>query len=50
MFKLIGLVLIVAVIFGVLSYQNDKIVIDTIKGKEVINKGTEFIKEKVEVK
>ncbi len=50
MFKIIVLAIVVAAVLGVLSYENDKIVIDTSKGKEIVDKSSEFIKENVEVK
>lgn len=50
MFKLMVLGVIVAVVFGVLSYENEKIVIDTVKGKEVMEKSGDFIQKNVEIK
>lgn len=50
MIKVILLVLAVAITFGVINYENDKVVIDTVQGKNIIEKSSEFIKENVEVK
>mgnify|MGYP000621930614 CR=1 FL=1 len=61
MLKLIIFAIILAAVFGVLSYQDEKLVIDTVKGKEIVDKssafvkknvdkGSEFIQENVEVK
>ena len=44
------LVLAVAITFGVINYENDKVIIDTTKGKKIIEKSSDFIKENVEVK
>lgn len=51
MFKFIILpLIIIAVAYGVFSYEDDKVLIDTEKGKEMLDKGTDFVKENVEVK
>ena len=50
MIKLIILVLAVAITFGVINYENDKVIIDTTKGKKIIKKSRDFVKENVEVK
>lgn len=51
MFKFIVLALIIiAITVGVFSYENEKIIIDTEKGKEMIEKSTDFVKENVEIK
>ena len=61
MFRLIIFGIIMFWVFGILSFHNEKLVINTIKGKEIINKssiiikknmykGTAFIQKNVEVK
>ena len=50
MIKLIFLLIIIAAIFGVITYEDDKVVIDTYKGKEVIQKSKEFVSDNVEVR
>ena len=50
MIKLLLLGIAIAVVFGVITYEDDKVVIDTEQGKELIQKSKEFIDEKVEVK
>lgn len=48
MFKLIIFGIIMAAILGVLSYEDEKLVIDTVKGKEIVDKSSGFIKENVD--
>jgi hypothetical protein len=50
MIKLIilALVIIVAIVFGVLSYDDDKIVFDTNKAKELVEDTKTFVKEKTD--
>jgi hypothetical protein len=61
LFKLMVFGVALAVVFGVLSYEDEKLVIDTIKGKKIIDKSctllkknidksTAFIQDNVEVK
>jgi len=50
MIKLIFLLVIIAAIFGVITYQDDKVIINTDKGKEIIYKSKEFVTDNVEVR
>ena len=50
MIKLIFILIVISVIFGVITYENDKVVINTEKGKEVLNNSKEFVTDKVEVR
>jgi len=50
MIKLVIFILIVAAVLGVITYENDKVVIHTDKGKEVLHDTKKFINDNVEVK
>ena len=50
MIKLIIILIIVAGVYGIWSYEDNKIVIDTKKGTELIDKSKAFVKENVELK
>ena len=50
MIRLVILALIIAVIIGVIGYEDNKMVIDTQKGTEVLSESKKFIDENVELK
>jgi hypothetical protein len=50
MFKYIILAIALAITFGALNYENEKIVIDTGKSKNIVDKSKKFIDEHVEFK
>lgn len=50
MFKYIILAIALAITFGVLNYENEKLVIDTGKSKNVVETSKKFIQEHVEFK
>lgn len=47
--KLIVLGVMLAFFFGVLSFNEDKLIIDTGKGKAVVNQGKELVLEKMKI-
>lgn len=49
MIKVIILLIAIAITFGILSYENDKVVIDTTKLQSVIQEGLEVINENMGV-
>ncbi len=50
MIKLIIAAVAIAFVLGILNYEDDKVIIDTKKGAEVLEKGKKFVNENVEVK
>lgn len=50
MIKLILLAIACAFVVGILTYEDDKVVIDTQKAKTIMQKGKTMIKENIEVK
>ncbi|EDZ63413.1 hypothetical protein SMGD1_2014 [Sulfurimonas gotlandica GD1] len=50
MIKLLLLAVAVAFVFGVIAYDNDKVVIDTQKAKSIMEKSKKAIEDNVEIK
>ncbi len=49
MIKIVVILVVIAFVVGVLSYKDDKLVVDTKKASEVMDKSKTFVKENVEV-
>jgi len=50
MIKLILLIVVIAISFGIVTYENDKIVVDTVKAKSAIEKSRDVINNNIEIK
>ena len=50
MIKIVIAIVVIAFVVGVLSYEDEKVVFDTKKASEVMDKSKTFVKENVEIK